>query len=233
MKRELALFSIVTALVSASRAEARIATDACSGNVFLGKNTGTQQADGVGVRGESKPAPFNGVGVDGLGGWIGVRGEANGSGAGDRTGLYGYATGGATTNYGVFGYAYGGSKAYGVYGRAAGTSNFAGYFVGNVHISGTITNPSDIRLEKDIRALEGIRSLRPSSYLFDTTRIRMHGLPPGRQTPRSRTAGRPRVRQVAARPAHDGRHPGTAIRFAGPRARAEPVSRRMRRAHRP
>lgn len=45
---------------------------------------------------------------------------------------------------------------YGVYGHAAnGTTNYAGYFAGNVYVSGTFTNPSDIRLKNNITPLKG------------------------------------------------------------------------------
>jgi hypothetical protein len=52
----------------------------------------------------------------------------NTSASGSATGLWGYATGaGGTTHYGVYGYATG------------ATTNYAGYFLGNVHVTGTLT----------------------------------------------------------------------------------------------
>lgn len=186
MNCNFALSAILLGCSAIATAETRVASDPGSGNVFLARNTGSLQEDGVALRGDSRPAAFYGIGVYGTGSFIGVQGEASGSGVGNRTGLYGYASGGASENYGVFGYAYGGTKAYGVYGSAAGgTNNYAGYFAGNVYVSGTLSNPSDSRLKKDVRSLEGalagIRNLRPSTYLFDTTRVRMRGLPHGRQ----------------------------------------------------
>ena len=67
-----------------------------------------------------------GIGVEGRGGYIGIRGKAENTGIGNRYGIFGYATGGNNFNYGV-------------YGSAAGTNAFAGYFSGNVHINGTLS----------------------------------------------------------------------------------------------
>lgn len=60
----------------------------------------------------------------------GVFGEASGTGAFTHTGVYGYASGGNHTNYGVFGFASG------------GTTNYAGYFAGDVYVSGTLSKAS-------------------------------------------------------------------------------------------
>ena len=65
-----------------------------------------------------------GAGVRGDGEWVGVWGDSSG-----RWGLYGRSTGTA--------------NAYGVYGTvAAGTGNFAGYFAGNVNVTGSIAKGS-------------------------------------------------------------------------------------------
>jgi hypothetical protein len=74
--------------------------------------------------------------------YYGLRSEANTS-SGDYTyGLYGRATGASVANYAVRGYAYsttGGYK-YGIYGYAGGSGPcFAGYFSGNVHVTGTLS----------------------------------------------------------------------------------------------
>ena len=72
--------------------------------------------------------------------------------------------------YGLRGSAEGGATAYGVYGYAdEATTNWAGYFVGNVKATGTVTD-SDIRLKKDIEtlcgSLEKVLRLRGVSYYW-------------------------------------------------------------------
>lgn len=198
----LALFAI-----QAHAQQLVVEADPGSGNVIYGHNTGTQSADGVGVYGESTPQPNYGIGVSGVGGWIGVRGQAITSGTGTRYGGNFYATNGANQNYGLYAGAYGpangANQNYGVYANAYGpanstnfgiyasaggdpsSTNYAGYFVGDVFVSGTITSASDARLKTDIRSLDGalarIKGLRPSTYLFDDSRIKMRGLPKTRQ----------------------------------------------------
>jgi hypothetical protein len=50
----------------------------------------------------------------------------------------------------------GGGTRYGVYGEASGgATNYAGFFSGNVTVTGTFTNPSDKNLKKNINPLEG------------------------------------------------------------------------------
>ena len=64
----------------------------------------------------------------------------------------------------------GSGGAYGVYSRATGEGNFAGYFVGNVNINGSIVNMSDSRLKTDKKpiteALSIVRRLKPQTYKF-------------------------------------------------------------------
>ncbi|ALO14313.1 hypothetical protein L21SP5_00641 [Salinivirga cyanobacteriivorans] len=68
-----------------------------------------------------------GIGVQGLGRFIGVRGRGY-TVTSNAFGIYGYAYGSGTgTRYGVYGYATG------------GTTNWAGYFSGNVNVTGTVT----------------------------------------------------------------------------------------------
>ena len=76
-------------------------------------------------------------------------------------GSYGSAANG-NTNYGVYGIATGGSVSYGVYGLAYNgtSSNYAGYFAGDLHTTGnltyvgTLTDTSDERLKENIRPVE-------------------------------------------------------------------------------
>lgn len=165
--------ALLLAAAGASHAQMAVEADASSGNLFYGHNTGTSMADGIGVHGDSKPAPFYGIGVMGEGAWKGVVGYATVSGTGSRIAGDFSASGGASYNYGVYSYASG------------GTGSYAGYFLGNVYVSGTFSNPSDPRLKRDIQNLDGaldkVMSLQPSTYLFDDSRIKMPGLPAGRQ----------------------------------------------------
>jgi len=91
-------------------------------------------------------------GGDDLLGTYGVTGSAEGStsanygvvgitqGPGFSIGVEGWASGSASACYGVRGYAQGSGENYAIYGRASdGTTNYAGYFEGDVHITGTLT----------------------------------------------------------------------------------------------
>ncbi|MBN2633573.1 MAG: tail fiber domain-containing protein [Bacteroidales bacterium] len=93
------------------------------------------------VAGRDNVTPYYGVGVTGVGGFRGVVGEATLAGSGYRYGVYGHATGGATN--------------YGVYGIASGGVAYAGYFAGNVYVTGTLTQNSDKSLKKNISPLAG------------------------------------------------------------------------------
>jgi len=57
---------------------------------------------------------------------------------------------------------------YALYSEVTGGGNYAGYFKGNVHVIGTLTQTSDERLKDDIQDIEGglsiINALRPRSY---------------------------------------------------------------------
>lgn len=89
----------------------------------------------------------NGTGVRGIGGSIGVSGFANGfSYTGNSFGVHAMVQGSAGTRYGLYAEANvfsGTQTAYGVYGGAFGAAtNYAGYFQGNTHVSGTLTKGS-------------------------------------------------------------------------------------------
>ena len=88
--------------------------------------------DNPAIQGRHNVTPNWGVGVKGLGGYIGVMGVADVSGTGTRFGIYGSASG--------------------------GTTNWAGYFAGNVYVSGTFSNPSDINLKKNVKQFQGALS---------------------------------------------------------------------------
>ena len=122
--------------VSTSSATAE--TRAISGVVI-----GAGYADAIGVWGHSIPQPAYGIGGSFEGGYRGVVGDVNSdSGSGYAyKGVEGSATGDCSgINHGVSGFASGGLTNFGVYGEAGvGTYNYAGYFVGDVHLTGTLT----------------------------------------------------------------------------------------------
>jgi hypothetical protein len=113
----------------------------------------------AGIVADSSGTLYSSSGVYAEGGWRGVYGRNPGVAAGvEAVGVYGRcegstytasgygvkgeAIGTGPTNYGVYGNATNGTtNNYGVYGTNTGTG-FAGYFAGNVHITGSIANGS-------------------------------------------------------------------------------------------
>ena len=114
-------------------------------------NAAVQSADGILGRVVNDPG-FDGIayrtGVSGIAEYgvesAGVTGRA-GYGEQKSFGVYGFATGLSSETYGVFGEANGVDLAatlYGVYGRTTGlvsATSYAGYFAGNVHVTGTLS----------------------------------------------------------------------------------------------
>ena len=97
----------------------------------------TRTSDTRALKGTSVNAPGYGVGVEGTGSYMGVRGDANGQ-------TYGASV------YGVYGSAYGGTVGtrIGVYGTASGGANrWAGYFAGSTYIS------TDLRIGTTTQAI--------------------------------------------------------------------------------
>jgi hypothetical protein len=130
--------------------------------------TGTSSFDAAGVYGSSVPVDNFGYGGIFQGGYrgaygsvdptgdhyyYGVMGDVDGGsgsnfgvfglarGSGSNYGLYGSANDtSGTSNYGVFGYATDSLTKYGVYGSTgSSTEDYAGYFYGNIHTTGTST----------------------------------------------------------------------------------------------
>jgi len=107
--------------------------------------TGSSTIDGQALTGYAINAPGYGIGAQFIGGWRGILAEGNGgisSGSGSIMGISATATGtGSTTRYGVYGAAAGpGPTQVGIYGNATGgTTNWAGYFFGNVNVTGTLS----------------------------------------------------------------------------------------------
>ena len=131
--------------VSSSNANsAVVSSDSLSSSTWILYSlfTGAGNADVKAVYGLSVAAPFWGYGGYFQGGYIGAFGSADTAGAGSRVGLFGQGANGSGGSFGVYGSASSvtGSNGYGVYGVAGGAgTNFAGYFVGNVNVTGTLS----------------------------------------------------------------------------------------------
>ena len=150
--------------------------------------------------GDDRVTVISGNATKGTGSKTAVRGRAVGSGT--LYGVYGYVTGGFSSEdvYGVYGFADNGNKdKYGLYGKAVHTSGtkygiyataggsgttYAGYFNGDVTVTGTFDNPSDIRLKRNIISLDNgildkIIRLNPVYYEFKTEEYPFIQLPNG------------------------------------------------------
>ena len=98
------------------------------------------------------------------------------SGTGSGYGEYGAMTGHANTGYaGFFTNTGTGAINYGLYATTSSTTGWAGYFQGNIYISGTMTLASDRSLKENIKsldsqtALDKIAALRPVAFTWKKT----------------------------------------------------------------
>jgi len=89
----------------------------------------------------------------------GVYSVANGNGGTNHYGVFGSASG-ASNNYGVYGSASGSGTNYGVYGYAPTASGYAGYFSGNVYVTGSISQSSDRNLKDNFTPVSGSEILQ-------------------------------------------------------------------------
>jgi hypothetical protein len=132
----------------------------------------TTLGDPFAIRGLAIQRAYFGIGVEGQGGYVGVKGLALVSGSGSRRGVWGEASGGSISNYGV-------------YGTASGTNAYAGYFQGNVYCSGSYL-PSDEKLKKNIvdysGALDKLLKLKPKTYEYDISENPGMCLPTGQHS---------------------------------------------------
>ena len=98
-------------------------------HVIHSEFTGTGWYDAVAVYGYSAPETDYGHGYGGYfqGGYTGVFGTVSPTGSSSYAGVYGRAVGGSGINYAVYGYA------------ASGATNWAGYFSGNVNVTGILS----------------------------------------------------------------------------------------------
>ncbi len=101
--------------------------------------------DATAVYGESRPQDYYGIGGSFVGGYVGAAGLVEPTGSHIYVGVDGECIGGSGSNYGLFGYASGGGTNYGVFGNAPhGSQNWAGYFAGDVRVTGTLVNPGPV-----------------------------------------------------------------------------------------
>jgi hypothetical protein len=126
-------------------------------HVIHAEYTGTDY-DAKAVYGKSVPGDFYGYGGYFEGGWRGVYGKVNPTGSYVYYGVAGEVVGGSGTNYGIYGKA------------ISGTTNYAGYFDGNVHYTGTLTGPSDERFKENVQpfknALSKIKLMNVHTFNF-------------------------------------------------------------------
>jgi len=95
--------------------------------------------DQTGVYGWAAFTDDYGKGVEGYGGYCGVWGQVDPTGASSYIGVHGTVSGGMGTNTGVNGYGQWGETAIGIYGSATnGATNWAGYFQGDVNVTGSV-----------------------------------------------------------------------------------------------
>jgi hypothetical protein len=132
---------------------------------------------------------------------IGLRSEVQDGATIRNYGVFGYTTGttglyngggmffsegvSSNNNYGVYGYASngGGGTSYSVYGDGL-SADYAGYFDGNVTVTGIFSNPSDRKLKKNISdvssVIPNLMKLHVKSYEYDSESYKL-GLPKGKQ----------------------------------------------------
>ena len=95
--------------------------------------------DQTGVYGWAAFTDDYGKGIEGYGGYCGVWGQVDPTGASSYIGVHGTVSGGMGTNTGVNGYGQWGETAIGIYGSATnGATNWAGYFQGDVNVTGSV-----------------------------------------------------------------------------------------------
>ncbi len=109
--------------------------------------------DYAAIKGVHDVNDYYGIGIQGIGGYIGVQGNVSptgtadyfgvwgkvSGGSGTNRGVYGYASGGDGFNYGVYGAAQGGYRDYGVYGYSDGDPFDMGvYCDGHCTVTGTL-----------------------------------------------------------------------------------------------
>lgn len=152
------LLVVVSALLLAHPAFGQIEmTTASGGNVGIGISPDAKARLYVYNDDSASPATY-GLWTEVAAGnsRFGLLGETSGTATSNATGVYGSGSG-APTNRGVYSFARAssGETAYGIYGSAAGAGTlYAGYFSGDVYVTGTVTENSDAIFKVNVRALE-------------------------------------------------------------------------------
>jgi hypothetical protein len=147
---------------------------------------GNFSGSGAAVEAVSENVGGGGIGLEAQGGAYGVYAIADEFGVSHRYGVYASGRHGDGNNYGVYATSFSGNNAYGIYATASGgsSSNWAGYFSGNVYSSGSYQG-SDRKLKSDIQpmnnAVQLIKALKPSIYLYKTSEYGQMQLPEGKQ----------------------------------------------------
>lgn len=148
--------------------------------------TNTSGNDYPAVFAEADNVAGMGVGVHSEGGETGLYAIANKSGGSNhRYGVECFGQNGPANNYGLYASGAGGNNAYGIYATAFnGTTNWGGYFSGSVYSTGSYQG-SDRKLKRDIlpltNAVQLIKALKPSTYLYKTNEYKQMELPEGKQ----------------------------------------------------
>lgn len=120
----------------------QITTSTFTENALFAENTSTLFDVAALFTRHQDSANARGLGADAIGGYIGARGQVNRTANREGYGVYGEANGGtlSSNSYGVYGLAQGMGSNFGVYGASAsGVANWAGYFSGNVQVTGTLS----------------------------------------------------------------------------------------------
>ncbi|HQP01819.1 MAG TPA: tail fiber domain-containing protein, partial [Bacteroidia bacterium] len=143
-------------------------------------STSSDSSFAVGVLATADSSAFANAGVFGMVEYATEQEAINGGVVGVATNSHYHNQGGhfetpdsIGDNYGVFAYATNG--------------DFAGYFDGDVHVTGTITSSSDAALKQNIQTLPAtdavakLQQLQPKTYSFDTQDYPYLNLPTGTQ----------------------------------------------------
>lgn len=167
---------------------------AISGSSYGNNALSSNNPFNVGVAGFGDSSEYVNRGVGGVAKGIncnsnqGVLGRADGASSTENIGVYGYAVNNSGNNIAVLGVSDGSSGVnYGVFGKAvnSSTANYAGYFDGDVNITGNLTYPSDQRLKQNIKpftgALDIVNALYPKTYEFNPAILGPTNLPKGLQ----------------------------------------------------
>ncbi len=160
--------------------------------VWNNNNTRTLSLENVTNTNSSKYGLYNYVSSIGTGGRYGINNQVH-QNAGSYSYLAGlsnstFPRGGAFSDgiynaisldststgsrYGIYNYIgnQGSGTRYGIYSYVSGDDAYAGYFVGDVHVSGNMTITSDERTKENVRGLNGamniVQQLQPVSYTY-------------------------------------------------------------------